>query len=365
MSEAGRAEKPSLRLLYGLAAGTLLVAGLRFAAPVLVPIALALFLAILSAPLFQGLLARHVPPALAIALTLAVLCAAIALFGLLLLGTLGEVREAGPHYAAALKERIAYTVDWWQQKGIAVVDWIPARFRGAESLAELAGGTLAGVARLLSETTIVLLTLCFLLHEAVVMPRKLERLPPAVRGTIRHLATVSRELQRYLAIKTLMSVVIGLTAGLWVAYLGVDFAVLCGMLAFAFHFVPNVGAVLAAAPAMLVAFVQYDPSKALAIGAGYLVIGLGLGNLLEPALLGRRLNLSPLAVFLSLVVWGWIWGPIGMFLSVPLTMALKILFDHSADWSWVARLLDGGVRADGEAEGGALGAEDGVPTRPA
>jgi predicted PurR-regulated permease PerM len=365
MSEAGRAEKPSLRLLYGLAAGTLLVAGLRFAAPVLVPIALALFLAILSAPLFQGLLARHVPPTLAIALTLAVLCAAIALFGLLLLGTLGEVREVGPHYATALKERIAYTVDWWQQKGIAVVDWIPVRFRGAESLAELAGGTLAGVARLLSETTIVLLTLCFLLHEAVVLPGKLDRLPPAVRGTIRHLATVSRELQRYLAIKTLMSLVIGLAAGLWVAFLGVDFAVLCGMLAFAFHFVPNVGAVLAAAPAMLVAFVQYDPSKAFAVAAGYLVIGLGLGNLLEPALLGRRLNLSPLAVFVSLVVWGWIWGPIGMFLSVPLTMALKILLDHSADWSWVARLLDGGVRASGETESGALGPENGVPGRPA
>lgn len=365
MPEAGRAEKPSLRLLYGLAASFLVVAGLRLAAPVLVPVALALFLAILSAPLFQGLLARRVPPGLAIALTLAVLCAAIALFGLLLLGTLGEVREAGPHYATALRERIAYTVDWWQQKGIAVVDWIPARFRGAESLAELAGGTLAGVARLLSETTIVLLTLCFLLHEAVVLPRKLDRLPPAVRGTIGHFASVSSELQRYLAIKTLMSIVIGLSAGLWVAFLGVDFAVLCGMLAFAFHFVPNVGAVLAAAPAMLVAFVQYDPSKALAVGAGYAVIGLGLGNLLEPALLGRRLNLSPLAVFLSLVVWGWLWGPIGMFLSVPLTMALKILLEHSSDWSWVARLLDGGARDRDAAPDPAVAAGDGLPSPPA
>lgn len=365
MPEAGRAEKPSLRLLYGLAASVLVVAGLRVAAPVLVPVALALFLAILSAPLFQGLLARRVPPGLAIALTLAVLCAAIALFGLLLLGTLGEVREAGPHYVTALKERIAYTVDWWQQKGIAVVDWIPARYRGAESFAEVVGGTLAGVARLLSETTIVLLTLCFLLHEAVVLPRKLERLPPAVRGTILHFATVSRELQRYLAIKTLMSIVIGLSAAGWVAFLGVDFAVLCGMLAFAFHFVPNVGAVLAAVPAMLVAFVQYDPAKALAVAAGYAVIGLGLGNLVEPALLGRRLNLSPLSVFLSLVIWGWIWGPIGMFLSVPLTMALKILFDHSTDWSWVARLLDGGVRDRVEAENGTLVAGTGLPTPPA
>jgi predicted PurR-regulated permease PerM len=365
MPEGGRAEKPSLRLLYGLAASVLVLAGLRLAAPVLVPVALALFLAILSAPLFRGLLARHVPSGLAIALTLAVLCAAIVLFGLLLLGTLGEVREAGPHYVTALKERIAYTVDWWQQKGIAVVDWIPARYRGAEPVAELVGGTVAGLARLLSETTIVLLTLCFLLHEAVVLPRRLDRLPPAVRGTILHLATVSSELQRYLAIKTLMSILIGVCAGAWVAFLGVDFAVLCGMLAFAFHFVPNVGAVLAAAPAMLVAFVQYDPAKALAVAAGYAVIGLGLGNLLEPTLLGRRLDLSPLAVFLSLIAWGWLWGPIGMFLSVPLTMALKILLDHSADWSWVARLLDGGAREPVAARGAAVAAGDELPSPPA
>ena len=136
--------------------------------------------------------------------------------------------------------------------------------------------------------------------------------------------------------------------GIWVAVLGVDFAVLCALLAFALHFVPNVGAVLAAVPAMVLAFVQYDLSKSLAVCLGYLVVGFVLGNLAEPALLGRRLNLSPLAVFLSLVFWGWLWGAIGMFLSVPLTMAIKILLERSRGWRWAARLLDGAPAPDAE-----------------
>jgi predicted PurR-regulated permease PerM len=137
-----------------------------------------------------------------------------------------------------------------------------------------------------------------------------------------------------------MSLAIGLTAGVWVAALGVDLAVLCGLVAFVCHFIPNVGAILAAAPAVAIAFVQHDLMKAAIVGAGYLVIGTVLGSLVEPALLGRRLGLSPLAVFVSLVVWGYIWGPVGMFLSVPLTMAIKIVLAGDPHWRWLAVLLD-------------------------
>ena len=99
---------------------------------------------------------------------------------------------------------------------------------------------------------------------------------------------------------------------------------------------------------MLFAFVQYDPMKALVVGLGYLVIGTALGNLAEPALMGHRLGLSPLVVFVSLVFWGWLWGAVGMFLSVPLTMTVKILLEHAPGWGWLAALLDSGPRAGAE-----------------
>ncbi len=335
-------ERPRLGAVTGLAAGVVVVAGLKFAAPVLVPVAFALFLAILVMPLLRWLVARRWPTFLAVFLTMLVLAAVAAGFGLLFLGSVGELREVGPHYYAQMNERISYTVEWWQAKGIAILDWVPASWRQPETLAGLAGGTVKGLLHLFSQTMIVLLTLVFLLFEAVAVPRKIERLPKRWREPLSRFGAVSQELQRYLLIKTLMAALIAITVGLWLALLGVDFPVLCALIAFACHFIPNIGAILAAAPAMLFAFVQFDLVKVGAVGVGYLVIGTLLGNLAEPALLGRRLGMSTLVVFLSLLFWGWLWGPVGMLLSVPLTVSIKILLERSASWGWVAVLLDTG-----------------------
>jgi len=295
---------------------------------------------VLSQPLFQGLLRRRVPVPVAVGVTVVVLLAGVAVFWLLLIGSLAELRDVAPSYAKTLGERINYTDQWWREKGISLRDWIPARWRQPDRVAELVGGAVRTTAIFVSSTTVVFLLLVFVLAESAVFPRKLERLPPRVRTSLLRFADVSRELQRYLLVKTAMSALIGLTAGCWVAFLHVDFPVLCGLIAFACHFVPNVGAVLAAAPAMLIAFLQRDLSESLILMAGYLVIGVVLGNLIEPALLGRSLGLSPLVVFLSLVCWGWLWGAIGMFLSVPLTMALKIVLGGSREWAWVGALLE-------------------------
>lgn len=340
MIEAAPQEVSAHRTLRNLAAIVVVVAGLKLAAGLLVPISFALFLAVLSLPLFRRLLAWRVPVGVAVFVTVVVLLAGVVLFGALLLGSLGELREVAPLYARTLEERVAYTDEWWRERGIAIGDWIPPRWREPERLVELLGVAIRGTAVFLSETTIVFLLLVFFLGEAASFQRKLARLPPALVASVSRLGHVSRELQRYLVIKTAMSALIGVAATLWLALLDVDFAVLCGLAAFALHFVPNIGAALAAAPAMLIAFLQHDPLQAVLVAVGYLVLALVLGNLLEPALMGRRLGLSTLAVFLSLLVWGWLWGPIGMFLSVPLTMALRMLAGASPGWRWLAVLLD-------------------------
>lgn len=338
-------ERSGLGPMIGFAAGCIVVAGLKLAAPILVPIAFALFLAILASPLVHWLVARRWPPILAVLVTMLLLAVVAMLFVLLFLGTIGELRDVGPHYYEQLDSRISYTVEWWQAKGISILDWVPPKWRQPETLAELAGGTVKGLLHLSSQAMIVLLTLVFVLFEALVLPRKLARLPLHLREPLSRFGAVSRELQRYLLIKTAMSAVIGVAIGLWVGLLGVDFPVLCALVAFACHFIPNVGAVLAAAPAMLLAFIQFDLIQALVVGLGYLVIGTLLGNLLEPALLGKRLGMSTLVVFLSLIFWGWLWGPVGMLLSVPLTVTIKILLERSAAWGWVAILLDSGEHA--------------------
>ena len=330
----------SHRALVAAGAFILVIAGLKLAAPILVPIAFALFLGVLSQPLLQAQLGRGVPVPVAVFVTMLVLAAVAAVFVLLLLGSLSELREAGPVYYAQFQERISYTVDWWKEKGISILEWAPAKYRRPEAIVEFAGKAIKEILGLASQLTIVVLTLIFMLVEAAALPRKLERLPPAYRTLLLRVSPVSRELQRYLLIKTAMSLAIGLSVGLFLALLRVDFVILCGIIAFACHFIPNVGALIAAAPAMALAFVQFDLAKAFVVLAGYLVIGGILGNLLEPALLGRRLGMSTLVVFLSLLFWGWLWGPVGMLLSVPLTGTIKILLERSESFAWVATLLD-------------------------
>ena len=141
-------ERHGLGPLMGMAAGVVVVAGLKLGAPFLVPLAFSLFLAILAMPLLRWLVARRWPAFLAVLVTMLLLAAVLALFGLLFLGSVGELREVGPHYYAQLNERLSYTVEWWQAKGIAILDWVPLKWRQPETLAELAGGTVKGLLHL-------------------------------------------------------------------------------------------------------------------------------------------------------------------------------------------------------------------------
>lgn len=327
--------------LLGVAAVLVVLAAMRAAEALLVPIVLAWFFAVLALPLVRALERRGLP------LSLAVLAALAAAFGLLtgffvlLLGSLSELMEVGPRYLAEIRSRLAYTLDWWSAKGVVVDTWLPERWVDPKAVVDMASRTLRQVAGFLSSGTLVLLTMIFILLEADGFRARLVR-AFGEHPRIDRMTRVAGELQRYLGIKTLMSAVLGLTVGLWVAWMGLDFAVLLGLLAFACHFIPNVGALLAALPAMLIAFVQHDPAHAMLVGLGYLVVGVVLGSVAEPLLLGRRLGLSTLAVFLSLVFWGWLWGGAGMLLSVPLTLTIKIVADGDEELHWLACLLDSG-----------------------
>ncbi len=126
--------------------------------------------------------------------------------------------------------------------------------------------------------------------------------------------------------------------------IGVDFPLLWGMLAFLLNYVPTLGSILAAIPPVLLATVQLGPGHALATALVFVGVNVVLGNFVEPHFMGRRLGLSTLVVFLSLVFWGWVWGPVGMLLSVPLTMIVKIMLENTEDLRWVAVLLDAGTR---------------------
>jgi Predicted permease len=145
--------------------------------------------------------------------------------------------------------------------------------------------------------------------------------------------------QRYLGIKTGASLATGLLVGAFNLAIGLDFYILWGVLAFVLNYVPSIGSIVAAVPPVALALVQLGPGWAVAVLIVYIGVNLTIGNFIEPRILGRRLGLSPLVVILSLFFWGWVWGPAGMLLSVPMTVVVKLLLEIPPETRWLAVLL--------------------------
>lgn len=335
-----REHAPVLRILVGSAALVVVIAGLKAAAVFFLPLLLSLFLTILSLPLFSWLRARKVPAALAIALTMLVVAAILGVVGLVISLSVEDLTGKLPEYEAEVRRAGRNGIEWLEARRIEVPDQVSTEALDLRAVANVVGSTFRGVATALSAFLLVLLTMVFMLWEAVILPGKLrvaERRGPV---DLERWRPIVRRVQRYLLLKTAVSLVTGTAAGLLVWIVGLDFALFWGFLAFLLNYIPNVGSFLAAVPPTILSGVQLGAGPTLVVAGGYLAINLLLGNLLEPALMGRGLRMSPLAIFLALVFWGWLWGPIGMIVSVPLTVSLKIVFENTDSLRWLAALLD-------------------------
>ncbi len=334
-------QHPGARLLFVLACLVVVVYGLKFAAPILLPSALALFLAILGVPLMVSLQRRGLPNALAIGVTVLVTMSVFGLLALLASQSFSELQQDAPRYASRLQVLQQDWVSAFEQRtGLLVSEYINTSLVNPAYVVDFLGSTVGRIAQFLSTTFLVFLILIFMLGEATVFPDKFRYILGSVPDEDR-LAKVVREIQSYLGIKTVVSLTTGLILGLWAFLLDLDFPVLLGVIAFVLNYVPTVGSIIAAVPAVLLSLILHGTlGHAVLVSAGYVLVNTVFGNILEPNLMGRRLGLSTLVVILSLLFWGWTWGPIGALLSVPLTVVLKIWLENTPDLRWVAVLLD-------------------------
>lgn len=343
-----------VRGLVVAAAVVIIVAGLRAAATLLVPLAIAGFLAMLSYPLVSWLQRHRVPTWAAVGLTLLALLTTLLGPGLVIHNAALQFAAAAPRYEARLAAMTIEWFAWLQARGIdtsrvaEILNWT--------AILDLAGDIFSNVAFLFSNTLLVLLVVAFVLMEAAGFPDKISEAFLIDRAAVRRFYRVTGDVQQYLRVRTLVSLITGALVGLWTAALGVDFAVLWGLFAFLLNYVPNFGSILAAVPPVLLTLMQAGFGSAAVLASGFLVINMVLGNVIEPYWTGRQLRISPLVVLLSLIFWGWVWGPVGMVLAVPITMAVRILLEHSPDLRWVAVLIAGnGVAADHAAPAASAG----------
>ncbi len=347
---------PGARFLVVLASAVVVVAGLRAGAPILLPFFLALFLAILSLPIMLWLQRRGVPPALAILLAVLVDVAVFGVIVLLASQSVADFQDRLPRYATRLQTLFDSWLAGLQDRGVPVSDYLSDEFVSVNAIMDFVGGLLGRVAVFLSNTFIVVLIMVFILAEATIFPKKFQSVLGETDGDMGRFAKISGEVLEYLAIKTLVSLATGVTIGVWAWIMGLDFPILLGLIGFLLNYVPTIGSILAAIPAILLSLIQFGGiGSILLVGLGYGVINVVFGNLIEPQLLGRRLGLSTLVVILSLIFWAWAWGPVGALLAVPMTMVVKIMLEHTQDLRWVAVLLD--KSAPKAAEAGAVATE--------
>jgi AI-2 transport protein TqsA len=339
-----------------LASAVLLIGGLHAARDFFIPVSLAFFLAAVSFPIMNWLREHRVPRFLSVLMTVFVVFAFGAAF---IIGTTMLINDLSEGSRLEQYGRKLYDValgagaqlEEWHVEGaqeeikkLLTADKIVASFKG--NITSL----LAGVLDTIQVSFIVLILLVFMLGEARMFGRRFEAIVEAKGPNLQRMLSATHDIQKYLGIKTLISIATGIFAGLLCWGADIDFPLLWGLLAFALNYIPAVGSIIAGVPPMLLALLTHDLRHAIAVGCGYLVINGFLGNFMEPALLGRRFGLSTVVIVISVLFWGFLWGPVGMLLAVPLTMMVKVAMDNTYELRWLGVAISQGKKNTEEQE---------------
>ena len=330
--------RPS-QIMLTLAAFVVVVAGMKSATVILVPFLLSLFIAIIStAPMFW-LQRKGVPSGLALLIVVIGIVAVITLVAALIGQSVGSFSQDLPVYQEKIKTQTMALFGWLDRHGVDTKSLALERTFDPGGIMKLAAAMLNSLGNVLTNAFLILMTVVFMLLEAANFPNKLKTMMNAPEASLERWEGFINDVKQYVAIKTWVSLATGVVIAVWLTVLGVDYALLWGLFAFALNYVPNIGSIIAAVPPVLLAVVQLGPARAAAAAAGYLVVNVVVGSVIEPRFMGRGLGLSTLVVFLSLLFWGWVLGPVGMLLSVPLTITAKIALDSRGETRWLAVLL--------------------------
>jgi len=425
MTQSRKQSGSGLRILLSLASVVVIVMGLKASAALFIPVMLGLFLALLSLPILNWLDDRALPRPLAVVATVLIDLLFLFVIVFLLSGVIGDLQSKSADYAERMRKQAAHfstTMDrqiarfggFWTRAGDEVLPGTapapetgttPAVPDGASPAITLGSDTdlstvldtsfptfqelferywdsnrlvamigqfdvVSRFTSLASQSIFALIVMIFILSESGRYAHKVRDVLRVKGPDLSLFQNTSRDIQKYLAIKTAASAVTGILAAISCIVFRVDFPLLWGLVAFLFNYVPAIGSIFAAVPPVILALIMHGFWPAAGVLACYLTINFVIGNFLEPIFLGDRFGISTVIVVLSVLFWGFIWGPVGMLLAVPLTMLVKVMLDNNSDLRWISAFMGKGHadpvedEAEVSAEAGALpeggGKDDGA-----
>jgi AI-2 transport protein TqsA len=325
--------------LVVLAAAAIVAAAIKLAAAVVAPFLVAACIAIAVQPIFRWVHSSRIPDVSAVVISLLVVLVLLGGVGALLVLALANLSGSAAQYVSSLHHVQVQATAWLEAHHQHALAQSLYGSRLDTLLQEAITYVVMSLPTVMSALLTVLLLIAFMLLEVTTMPKRLHAALGWSPSTFSDLSRTMAEIQRYLSVKTATSAATGVCAGLWCAACGVPNPALWGLVTFALHYVPTVGGLVAAMPPIFIALTAYGVGRASVVAGGLSVFSMIIGNIIEPNALGRSLSVSPLIVLVSMFVWGWLLGPIGALLSVPLTLIAKIVLWNTSDLHWVAVLL--------------------------
>lgn len=323
-----------------LAAFMIIVAGLKSAQSILVPLLLSIFIATISAPIITYLEGYKVPKIIAFIIVLFLVVVILFGIGFILsnsvdnfISSINQYKDKFATFTLSIKEIFEkFGIDFLTKEDLQ-------KILDPSGLFSFAGSFLKSFSTILSKSFLIFLTVTFILFETSSLKTKIYLLLGKDEGKENPFDIFSQKLNKYLAIKTLTSLATGFFVSFGLSILGIDFAVMLGLIAFLLNYIPSIGSVIAAIPALLIALVTQDVNSVLYVFILYVAVNVTIGNVIEPKYMGKGLGLSVLVVFLSLLFWGWVFGYVGMFLAVPLSMTIKLALEAHPSTKSIAMLL--------------------------
>ena len=204
---------------------------------------------------------------------------------------------------------------------------------------EFTAGALNKLINMMGNTFLIFLIILFTLMEIGSFSVKAKAILIGSDKSISYFSTILQNIRHYLGIKTLICLLTGILIYMALLIIGVDYPLLWALIAGLMNYIPNIGSIIAAVPAVLFALIQLGLGGAVWTLGSFMLVNNVLGNFVEPRIMGKGLGLSTLVVFLSLIFWGFIFGTVGMFLSVPFTMTIKIILEQNEKTKWLAIIL--------------------------
>jgi len=331
------------RALVVTAAVIIIIAGMKLAAALLVPFLLSAFIAVISFPLMCKLQQKGLAKGLSLTIVILMVIGAGIALTILIGSSVTDFSRMLPEYQQKISVEWVTALQWLHEHGISVTDTIKDAINPAAAVG-LVSSILKSFGNALTNSFLIILTVVFVLMEAAGITQKLLVLrnddsdqQAPVQDSFSQVFV--EKLRDYMSMKTIISMITGVVIAMALWVIGVDYPVLWGVLAFMLNFIPNIGSIIAAVPVVMLTVVQLGLSAAMMVALVYIAVNVVIGSIIEPKCMGKGLGLSTLVVFVSLVFWGWVLGPVGMLLSVPLTITVKLALDSKPETQWLGHLL--------------------------